>query len=357
MSSKAKIAVIGAGWWATTAHIPALLQNPRVELLAVVDKNPAALKAAADAYKLQYCYTSLGEALAAHPDLRGAVIAVPHAAHFAASKECLDHKLDILLEKPMVLTAKEGKGLIDLAKQKKREILVGYTYPYLEPVQEAKRIVDSGAIGDIEYVTCSMSSMVIEFLRGNPDAYKPLFNYPVTGPTTKTYSDPATAGGGQGHLQVTHSVGLMFYIAPIRAQMVTAFMNNLDAKVDVIDAMAVRMENGALATIGSTGNIGPGDGGIVEVHVHGSKGRVRVDVISGEMYMRLHDRTEKRIQVTNPPYPQNRPTERFLEMLLDGAPNPFPADTVGLHTVELLDAGYRSAAQNGMPVQVADLYR
>ncbi|MBZ0287373.1 MAG: hypothetical protein K8I30_07150, partial [Anaerolineae bacterium] len=161
----------------------------------------------------------------------------------------------------------------------------------------------------------------------------------------------------QGHLQITHSAGMMFYLAPeLRAETVTAFMNNLDARVDVADAFAVRMNTGAVATVGSTGNIGKGDGGIVEVHLHGSKGRLLVDAISGLLHIRLHDGTEDIIPPSNPPYPGELPSQRFVDMILDGTPNFFPGATVGLKTVELLDAAYRSAAQDGMPVKIASLY-
>lgn len=34
---KSMIAVIGTGWWATMAHIPALQTNPQAELVALAD--------------------------------------------------------------------------------------------------------------------------------------------------------------------------------------------------------------------------------------------------------------------------------------------------------------------------------
>jgi predicted dehydrogenase len=356
MADRAKIAVIGTGWWATTAHIPALLNNPRADLV-LVDKHPAALRAAADKYNVKHAYTSLGEAIADHPDLRGAVVVVPHHAHYEVGKEVLEHRLHLLMEKPMTLTAPHAQDLCDLAQRMGVHILVGYTFPYLDHIQAAKRHVDAGAIGEIEYITCSMSSMTIEFLRGKPEEYAPVMNYPVTGPGQRTYSDPAVAGGGQAHLQITHSAALMFYLAPgLRAHIVSAFMHNLDANVDVADAIAVRMNNGAVATVGSTGNIGKGDSGIVEVHLHGSKGRLLVDAISGVMYMRLHSGAEDRVESVRPPYPAHTPTKRFVETILDGGKNEFPGETNGLYTVELLDAAYRSAAQEGMPIKVASLY-
>src|SRR5687768_16753612 len=138
MATKAKIAVIGTGWWATQAHIPTLLENPRAEIV-LVDKNPAALQAAAEKYNIEAAYTSLSDAKNAHPDLLGAIVAVQHAAHYAAGREVLEHGLHLLMEKPMTLYAREARSLVELAEAKGLQILVGYTYPYLEPIQAAKK--------------------------------------------------------------------------------------------------------------------------------------------------------------------------------------------------------------------------
>ncbi len=356
MMPQVKLAVIGMGWWGTQQHVPNLLKNDRAEIV-LVDTNATALQAASEQYGIPAAYTSLTDALNSHSDIQGAVVAVPHRAHYAVAKEVLENGLHLMLEKPMTLYAKEAKTLVELADEKDLEILIGYIFPYIDTLAEAKCYMDEGAIGAVEYVTCSMSSMTVDFLRGKPDAYSSVFNYPVTGPTAQTYADPVVAGGGQAHLQITHSAELMFHLAPtLRAERVAAFMNNVDAQVDVADAFAVRMTNGAVATVGSTGNIGKGDSGLVEVHLHGSKGRLYVEAIKGEFYMRLHDGTEVHRITDTPGYPADMSTMQFVNMLLDDAPNPHPGYPNGLYTVELLDAAYRSAAQNGMPVTIASLY-
>jgi len=356
MTQKTKIAVIGTGWWATQAHIPALLQNPQSELV-IIDQNPEKLKRTAEVYGLQNAYTSLTDALSEHKDIQGAIVAVSHRAHYPVAREVLENGLHLLLEKPMTLFAADAKSLVELAQQKQVEILMGYVYPYLEPVRTAKAFLEANEIGDIEYVTCCMSSMTIEFLRGRPQEYGALFDYPVTGPTEQTYSSPEIAGGGQGHLQATHVVSLMFHLAEgLRAKTVSAFTSNLDCAVDVVDAFSVKMENGALVTVGSTGNLGKGDGGIVEVHLHGSKGRLRVDAISGRVEIRMHDGTEKRIEASYPTYMAAEPSRQFVDIIRNGAKNYLPANPIGWYTVELLDAAYRSAQQDGQPVQVKSLY-
>lgn len=359
MSDKAAIAVVGTGWWATTAHIPALVEHSRVSKIVLVDRNPEAARAAAIKYHipLAQCYTSTAEAKAAHPDLQGAIIATTHHTHYEAAKDALEAELHLLLEKPMTIYAREAKELVDTAAARGLNILMGYTFPYLPPVAQAKRYIDDGLIGDVEYVTCSMSSVTYDLLLGHPEKFAPEGGFVVTGPMRETYSEPSVAGGGQGVLQVTHLAAMMFHLSPgMRAEKVTAFMNNLEAKVDVIDAMAVRMNTGALATVGSSGNLRPGDPGSVEVHLHGSKGRILVDGFTGEFFMHLHNGRQEHIPRHSPDYPAAVPVDKFVGILLDGAKPLFPGAVDGLYTVELLDAAARSAAQDGAPVYIRDLY-
>lgn len=360
MSEKTSIAVVGTGWWSSMTHVPALVENQRVEKVILVDHNRDAGIAVARRYNVpeDHVYTSIAQAKAAHRDLAGAVIAVPHHAHTSVAREALEQELHLLVEKPLTLYARDAREIVQSADEKGLKVLMGYTFPYLDPVVAARRRVDDGLIGDIQYINCNMTSMTIEFYRGNPGAYNDVFNYPVQGPDRTTYSDPAVSGGGQAHLQITHLAAMMLHLAPgLHGEVVTAFMNNLDTRVDVVDAIALRLSNGAVATIGSSGNIAPGDPGSVEVHVHGSRGRIRVDAISGEMHMRLHDGREDHIAASFPGYPGTVPARRFVEMILDGTPPLFPAATNGLRTVEILDAAYRSAEQDGMPVRIADLYQ
>lgn len=359
MAEKAAIAVIGTGWWATTAHLPALCAHPRVGKIVLVDRRREAALAAAQKYNIpeSYIFSSVTEAKVAHPDLQGAIIATTHQHHYAPALEALDAGLHLLLEKPMTIHARDARALVERAEAKGLRILMGYTFPYLPPVAQARHYITDGLIGEIEYVACNMSSITYDLLLGHPERFAPPTGFTVTGPSRETYSEPAVAGGGQGVLQVTHLAAMMFHLAPgMRAQTVTAFMSTLRAKVDVIDAMAVRMNTGALATVGSTGNLPLGDPGSVEVHLHGSKGRIMVDGFTGEFFMHLHSGRQEHIPRHHPAYPGDVPVSKFTEILLDGAEPLFPGSVDGLYTVELLEAGYRSAALEGQPVHIRDLY-
>src|SRR5215207_4552383 len=161
LDSKVRIAVIGTGWWATTAHIPGLLESQQVDVV-LIDPNPAALQFAASNFGLTHAYSSLNEALYACPDLIGAIVAVPHHAHYEVGRAVLENGLHLLIEKPMTLFADHARQLIDLAEARQLHLMVGYFYPYIPIFQEARSRMEDGQIGEIEYITCNMSSMTIE---------------------------------------------------------------------------------------------------------------------------------------------------------------------------------------------------
>jgi predicted dehydrogenase len=359
MADKARVAVIGTGWWSTTAHIPGLKANPDAELVALSDVRPEALEAANAKYGPFKTYTDFREMLAKE-QLQGAVVCVNHVAHYEVAKACLEAGVHVMLDKPMVLFARDAHDLLNTAKARGLELIIGYPWHYTEITRRAREIVQSGELGAIQYVSSLFSSLVIEFLRGKDENYQPVFNYAVTGPG-KVYSDPRLSGGGQGHLQVTHSAGALFFVTDLQADVVTSFMQNFDLRVDVADAIAVRFKpvsNGyaPVGVLGTTANIGVGDGGHLEVQVYCEKGRIVLEAIQSTLYVRKHDGTEQRFGPlpAEARYPMFAPANNLVDVILGKGTNGSPAE-VGVRVVELLDGAYRSAASDGQAVRVADL--
>jgi predicted dehydrogenase len=349
---RARIAVIGTGWWSTFTHIPGLLDDPAADLVALCDADEERLRAAADRFGIARTYTDVG-AMLRQERLDGAVIAVYHTAHYAVARACLDAGLHIMLEKPMVLQAAHARDLLERARAHGVEIIVGYPWHYTEIARRARAAVQSGALGPIQFVSSLFASMVIEFYRGNPEAYRPIFQYPVTGPTERTYADARLAGGGQAHLQVTHSAGLLLWVTGLRAARVSAFMERFDVAVDLVDAISIRFAGGAVGVVGSTGNIGVGDRGQQDLRVYGERGYLILDVIGGTLTIHTHDGEREVVG----PLPEENPAPRFatarnlVDVVLGRGQNQSPGE-VGVRCVELLDAAYQSAALDGQPVDV-----
>jgi predicted dehydrogenase len=357
-SEKARIAVIGAGWWSTYTHIPGLLGNPDAELVAICDRSPEALERAVQAYGPLKLYQDY-QALLAEEALDGMVVATNHSTHYEVAKACLEAGKHVMLEKPMVLRAAEAHELVALADRQGRELIIGYPWHFSPITRQARDLLQTGELGAIQFVSSLMASMVVEFYRGNDQAYRPVFNYPVTGPGT-AYADPKLSGGGQGHLQVTHSAGTLFFITGLRAERVTCFMENWDVPVDLVDAISVHFADDrgrpAVGVVGSTGNIGPGDGGQHELSVYCEDGYLRLNQSNGSLYVRRHNGQEEHFGplAVDESYPRFATSQNLVDVILRRAENGSPA-VIGARVVELLDAAYRSSAMGGQVVRVADL--
>jgi predicted dehydrogenase len=364
-AAKARIAIIGTGWWATTAHLPALFANRAAEVVAICDQRADLLARVADRFHVARTYSDYHKMLR-EENLDGVVVSVWNAAHYEVARACLEGQLHILIEKPLVLNAKHARELVEMAKHQRRELIVGYPFHYSQRAREARDTVQSGELGAVTYINCYFSSTVIDFFRGDDKPYGAMFPYAMVGPGN-VYSDRERSGGGQGYLQVTHAAALIHYITGLKTVQVMALMNNLDVNVDVIDAMTVRMNNGALANIGSTGNLQVSDPGKLSIQVNCERGWLEFDFITGAGKVRRADGMEQHypafesadvpegLEQSELVYPVYAPANNLVEVIAGKGVNESPGE-IGWRATESMDAAYRSAALNGQAVQIKSLY-
>src|SRR5690606_6177983 len=133
-SRRPRIAVVGAGWWATTRHLPSLASYDGAELVAVCDTRPERARAAAERFGVPVTATDLPSALAAtHID--GVVVATPHTTHYALARTALDAGVHVFVETPLTTTAAEAWELVKRAEANGLHLSVGYTYHYTRAAQ------------------------------------------------------------------------------------------------------------------------------------------------------------------------------------------------------------------------------
>lgn len=351
--AKVKIGVIGAGWWATQHHIPSLKTYEKADLVGVADVKPEKARTAAAYYDIPNTYGSHQDLLAAGVD--GVVIAVQHAYHYEAARDALDAGVHVLVEKPMTLTAADAWDLVARARANDLHLMVGYTAQFTQHALAAREIVQSGKIGELQMVSGIFTSWVESYLRGNPQDYAEAFGFPVTGPSPDTYSDPKIAGGGQGHVQVTHPMGMVLWVTDRRAVEVFAYMESYDLAVDMVNAFSFTLDNGAMGTMASTGAMRPHqrlDQGFVYT---GSNGVLRQDMAGGRLEAQYNDGTAAEFTDLGEEerYPSHLPARGLVDVILGEGENRAPG-AVGARVVEFLDAGYRSAA-TGKAVRIDSL--
>jgi predicted dehydrogenase len=349
----ARIGVIGCGWWATRAHLPALQANPDAMIAGIADPDPENRARAAERFGVpaDRVFADAGEMLA-RTELDAAIVAVPHDLHAPLARAVLDHGLHLLLEKPMTIRPPDARALAALARERGVELIIGYPWHYNRQVLAVRDAIADGRIGTIEYVSCQFASIVRELYRGNPEPYRDVLGYSVNPPGLRTYADPEIAGGGQGQTQVTHSAALLFLVTGLKPVSVAAMTEPFELAVDLADAVVTRFDNGAVGSLGSTGSVLPGHEEILEYRIFGSAGHILFDVNEGVAVIHgLHGEVHRLPGLpAEERYPDWAPADNLVDIVLGRGVNGSPA-ALGVLTVEFVDAIYR-AAREARTVQV-----
>ena len=152
-----KVGVIGCGYWG-----PNLIRNfieiPTAKMEAVADLDEQRLN------HIRTCYPQIPHFTKDYRqlfelELDAVVISTPPQTHFAIAKQCLNHGLHVLVEKPLTTTSDDARKLIKLAKKQNRIIMVGHTFEYNPAVHALKEMIVSGELGDIHYIDAVRASL------------------------------------------------------------------------------------------------------------------------------------------------------------------------------------------------------
>ena len=345
----ARIGVVGAGWWATRAHMPAVVAHPDADLVAIADPIDDKRERAAAAFGPARSYRSHTEMLDAE-SLDGVVVAVPHRAHYQVAIDALEAGAHLMLEKPMVVEFDHAARLLAESADRGLEIVVGYPYHYNQQVLAVRDWIASGEIGELLYVHSLFASIVWELFRGDVHLVADAVGFTITPTGTDTYGDPAVSGGGQAIVQITHSAALLLFMTGLVPVDVFAFMENNDLRVDLVDAMAVRFEGGCLGTIGSTGSTARTQEELLEYRLYGTDGHILLDLAASELGLyRADGSTEHNptgpasgARTYSEAYPEDAPVNNLVDVVLGRDENRSPPQLAAA-VVGLLEAAYESA--------------
>jgi UDP-2-acetamido-3-amino-2,3-dideoxy-glucuronate N-acetyltransferase len=111
--------------------------------------------------------SALAEVRAAHPGVRTArtvaaalrdpavhavAIAAPAVRHHALAKQVLLAGKDVFVEKPLALRLREAQELVEVARERRRVLMVGHLLEYHPAILKLRELVDAGELGDIHHV-------------------------------------------------------------------------------------------------------------------------------------------------------------------------------------------------------------
>jgi predicted dehydrogenase len=285
-----------------------------------------------------------------YPGLDGIIVSSPHTLHYEHARLALERGLPVLCEKPMCTRGEHARELVRLASEKHVHLLVPYGWHYKAFVQQAKRWLDEGKVGQVQYALCHMASPIRDLLQGgrfevdknSGQAAGVLFE-----PDPRTWADPVVAGGGYGHAQLSHSTGMLCWLTGLVPEAVYALMTAPGAKVDLYDALSVRFACGAIGTVSGAGTVPPTGKAQyqVDLRIFGSEGLLMLDCERARLELRRHDGTTEQMALPADAgaYSCEGPLHNFVDLILGKTTVNFAPGEAAMRSVLLLDAAYRSA--------------
>jgi predicted dehydrogenase len=148
--SNLKVGVIGCGFMGKT-HVENLRRLGFVDVAAVAGITQDEADRFAKAYSVPRATGNYKEILA-DPEIVGVHVCTPNALHAPVAKAALQAGKHVLCEKPLALSSKEAKEMLDLAEKKKLCHATNHNLRYYPAVQQARAMIAHGELGDIQVV-------------------------------------------------------------------------------------------------------------------------------------------------------------------------------------------------------------
>ncbi len=150
---KLRIGVIGTGGWGKN-HLRVF--NEMGVLSCLCDVDPSKATQWSQKYGCA-AYTDLEKMLETEK-LDAVTICTPTTTHSAIASKVLSRKINVFVEKPMTATAAEGSKLVELAKDSRAYLTVGFIERFNPAVAGAKKAIKEGMFGE---------PLLLEFHREN----------------------------------------------------------------------------------------------------------------------------------------------------------------------------------------------
>ncbi len=260
--------------------------------------------------------------------LDSAFINSPHKFHHEQAVACLKAGLDVLLEKPMVMTAEEAVDLIRVRDETGRTLVVAFQGSLSPEVRMADKLIQGGTMGTVR----NIDAQVWQDWNQNQ--------------TNTWRQNPEISGGGFMFDTGAHMLNTVSDLAGEPFVEVAAFLDNLGQPVDILGVVIGRLASGTLVTLNACGEAFPSCQS--EIKLVGTQAMMRTGVWG--KYLDIRYRGDE--DWTAIPVPPTLGVwEQFLAVRQGLIENPSPPE-VGLRMAHLWDAIRKSAANGGSAVKI-----
>ena len=159
-SDKIRVGIIGANptaGFAPRTHLPALLNLPEYEIVAVCTSKPETAKAAASHFNVPLAFHEY-EKMVSHPDVDLVDVCVRAPLHHQMVLAAIESNKHVFCEWPLGINLREAEEMVDKSRASNKAHMVGLQGQYDPNLRTLKELVSSGYIGKI--LSCNMKLFV-----------------------------------------------------------------------------------------------------------------------------------------------------------------------------------------------------
>lgn len=325
-----RVCLVGAGMWARAMHLPALQRIPGVEVVAIVSHSAASAADAAGEFGIAHAGTDLAAALVASGAQVVDVVAPPDV-HAPATLTAAQHGAHVICIKPLARTSEEAAGMVSATRAAGVRLFYAENVPFIPALQEAKRLVDAGHIGEVFRVKAAEG---------------------IGEPHSSWFFDPARSGGGVVLDMAVHSIEFCRFFAGSDVASVYAdggtyrWQERTSAEDTAV--LTLRFANGVLGQCEDSWSLAGAMDSRFEIF--GTTGRILIDNLHRQPLQVLSS-TGSAAAPSGWTYPLPVPglladghldmLGHFMECIRTGASSPSEA-TVGQHALAVVEAAVRS---------------
>jgi predicted dehydrogenase len=143
---KLGIGVVGAGRWASLAHLPGWARDERCRIVGICDREPERAAAAADQYGAAVV-TGDYRVLLDREDIDVIDVVTRDSEHYPVNLAAVEAGKHVLSEKPVAHDHHDVRRIAELARAKGLKTKVGFTFRYSPAVRYLKDMLARGDLG------------------------------------------------------------------------------------------------------------------------------------------------------------------------------------------------------------------
>jgi len=306
------------------AHLPASYQSENSEIISISSRDSKKAKSVAEKHNIPKWYGSYEEQII-DSEVDAIINSLPNNMHCEWTIKAAEAGKHILCEKPLAISVKECKKMIDAAKANNVVLVEAFTHRWNHHLRKAKELIASNKIGDISTLDASLC-----------------FNSDPKG-NIRFSKDLAGGSLWDAGCYAVYAARFVMSEEPVRVFGIAH--DNGNWGIDTSFVGTLEFKSGAIANI-TSGMIQPFR---CQISIDGSDGRIEIPGMfddSGPIIIKYGNGREGQndnVISTPSPYRFTVQFNEFSECVLSGKEPDFPPED-GMRNTRVIEALYQSSA-------------